>query len=459
MGDGGNGWRLTRQEIPLEERQEGSIRIYAKWLLGQLLVPALAVVTALVLGAIIIWASGSDPLVAYRGLLDGAFIKKRAFSESLVATTPYILLGLAVAFGFKCGLFNIGAEGQFYIGQLAAVWVGYNVHGLPTWLHLSLALGAGMLAGAIWSAIPGYLRAKLGSHEVINTIMMNYIAIFLADYLVGLNGPMRDPKSSVPQTPSVDASAQLPRLSELPVLMASPVTRGVTALVIAIALFFAVRWLWQRRAKRVSGRQSSLIVSLVTAGALGIAAYFVLGSLAALGGPFTDRADRLHLGFFLAVAVAVFIWWLLEKTTLGFEVRTVGASPEAAEYAGISIVRNFVLAMGISGALAGLAGGVEVLGLERNVKSFFFAGYGFDSIAVALLANNNPLGIIPSAFLFGALRNGADLMELRAGVSKQIISIVQALVLMFIAAPAIIRRLYRLRAARAEGVQLTRGWG
>ncbi len=432
---------------------------YVKWLLGELLVPTLAVVTALVLGAVIIWASGSNPITAYRGMLDGAFLKKRAFSESLVATTPYIFLGLAVAFGFKCGLFNIGAEGQFYVGELAAVWVGYNLHGLPGWLHLSLALGAGMLAGAIWSGIPGYLRAKLGSHEVINTIMMNYIAIFLADYLVGMNGPMRDPRSSVPQTPPVDPSAQLPRLSELPALMASPVTRAESAVVLGTLAFLLVRWWWGRRQEQPSRLRNPLVVGLGAAVATALVSYVVLGSLRLLGGPFTDPMDRLHVGFFLALLVSVLIWWVLERTTLGFEVRTVGANPEAAEYAGISIVRNFVLAMAISGALAGLAGGVEVLGLERNVKSFFSAGYGFDSIAVALLANNNPIGIIPAGFLFGALRNGADLMELRAGVSKQIISVVQALVLMFVAAPAIIRRLYRLRIERAEGIQLTRGWG
>jgi len=434
-------------------------RNYWELLLRQLVVPFLAVFTALVLGAIIIWASGSNPLVAYKGLLDGAFLKRRAFSETLVATTPYIFLGLGVAFGFQCGLFNIGAEGQFYIGELAAVWVGYSIHGLPAWLHLSLALGAAIVAGGIWAGIPGYLRAKLGSHEVINTIMMNYIAIYLADYLVGLNGPMRDPNSSAPETPKIDVSAQLPRLSELPGLMRDPLTHTMTALVFAVVVFFVVRWWWAHRTTTTSRWRGPTVVGLISASTLGLASYAMLGSLRILGGPFTDKADRLHLGFFLALLVAVLTWWVLEKTTLGFEIRTVGANPEAAEYAGMSIVRNFVLAMGISGALAGLAGGVEVLGLERNLKSFFSAGYGFDSIAVALLANNNPIGIIPSAFLFGALRNGADLMELRSGVSKQIILVVQALVLMFIAAPAIIRWLYRIRAARAEGIQITRGWG
>jgi len=154
------------------------------------------------------------------------------------------------------------------------------------------------------------------------------------------------------------------------------------------------------------------------------------------------------------------MWWLLFKTTIGFEVRTVGANRHAAEYAGISITRNFVLAMAISGALAGLAGSVEVLGLERSLKSFFSAGYGFDSIAIALLAGNDTIGTLPSAFLFGALRNGADLMELRSGVSKQVISIVQALIVIFVAAPAVIRWIYHIRKPRDEkGLVITSGWG
>ncbi len=423
--------------------------------LGEIAVPILAVVTALVLGALIILSVGGDPLVAYKGLIDGAFLKKRAFTETLVATTPYTFLGLAVAFGFKCGLFNIGAEGQFYIGEIAAVWVGYSFHNLPAYIHLPAALAAGILAGAIWSAIPGYLRGAFGAHEVITTIMMNYIAIYLSDYLVGMKGPMRDPKASVPQTKPIAPSAEIPRLNELPAIMQNPMVRFGWALVFAVTTYLLLKW-WV--GKRTKGQRST-IISAVAAVVIGVFVFVGLAHLKAFGGPFTDPADRLHLGFFLALLVAVFIWWVLSKTTIGFEVRTVGANPDAAEYAGISIIKNFVLAMGISGGLAGLAGSVEVLGLERMLKSFFSAGYGFDAIAVALLAKNDPFGIIASAFLFGSLRNGADLMELRSGISKHVIGMVQALVLLFVAAPVIIRWLYRIRARREEKMVITRGWG
>ncbi len=423
--------------------------------LEEIAIPILAVITALALGALIILSVGGNPLVAYKGLIDGAFLKKRAFTETLVATTPYIFLGLAVAFGFKCGLFNIGAEGQFYIGEIAAVWVGYNFAGLPAYIHLPAALAAGILAGAIWSAIPGYLRGAFGAHEVITTIMMNYVAIYLADYLVGMKGPMRDPKASVPQTKPIAPSAAIPRLNELPAIMQNPMVRLGWGLVFAVSTYLLLKW-WL--GKKMKGQRLT-IVSAVAGLAIGVFMFIGLAHLKALGGPFTDPADRLHLGFFLALLVAVFIWWLLNKTTIGFEVRTVGANPDAAEYAGISIIKNFVLAMGISGGLAGLAGSVEVLGLERMLKSFFSAGYGFDSIAVALLAKNDPFGIIASAFLFGSLRNGADLMELRSGISKHVIGMVQALVLLFVAAPIIIRWIYRIRARKEEKMVITRGWG
>ena len=424
--------------------------------LREIAIPILAVITALALGALVILSVGGNPLVAYKGLIDGAFLKKRAFTETLVATTPYIFLGLAVAFGFKCGLFNIGAEGQFYIGEIAAVLVGYSFQGLPAYIHLPAALLAGILAGAVWSAIPGYLRGAFGAHEVITTIMMNYVAIYLAEYLVGLKGPMRDPKASVPQTRPIAPSAAIPRLNELPGIMQNPMVRLGWGLAFAVTVYILLKW-WL--GKRMTKSSQSTAISAAIALVIGALVFIGLAHLKALGGPFTDPADRLHLGFFLALLVAAFIWWLLNKTTIGFEVRTVGANPDAAEYAGISIVKNFVLAMGISGGLAGLAGSVEVLGLERMLKSFFSAGYGFDSIAVALLAKNDPFGIIASAFLFGSLRNGADLMELRSGISKHVIGMVQALVLLFVAAPIIIRWIYRIKARREEKMVITRGWG
>lgn len=422
-------------------------------------VPFLAVFTAMLIGAIVIWASGANPVAAYGGLLDGSLLKQRALGETLVATTPYIFLALGVGFGFRCGLFNIGVEGQYYIGQIVAVWVGYSLTGLPLVIHLPLAMIAGTLAGALWASIPGFLKVRFGAHEVITTIMTNYIAIYLADYLVGLKGPMRDPRASVPQTRPILGSARLPRFSEMPALMTDPFLHVLASVTVGAVAFFLFRLFFSyARGGRWRGTSNRLLI--LASAIVSIISYFILGNLTLLGGPFTDPASRLHVGILMGVVVAIFMWWLLFKTTVGFEVRTVGANRNAAEYAGINVTRNFVLAMGISGALAGMAGSVELLGLERTLKSFFSAGYGFDSIAIALLGRNDPLATLPAALLFGGLRNGADLMELRSGVSKQVIAIVQALILMFIAAPAIIRWLYRMRAPKEEkDVIFTTGWG
>ncbi len=292
-------------------------------------------------------------------------------SESLVTSTPYIFAGLAVALGFKCNLFNIGAEGQLYIGALASVWIGYNVTGLPFLLHMPLAFLGGALAAALWGGIPGYLRAKTGGHEVINTMMMNYIAFRLADWLV--NGPMKrgGGQGYIPITPSVLPSAEIPQFFPDPI--------------------------------------------------------------------------RFHAGFFIALGVAVLVYWFLWKTTLGFEIRTVGANARAARYGGINVGRNMVLALALSGALAGMAGANEVLAVNKNVAGAFSPGYGWDAIALALLGKSHPLGVVMASLLFGTLRNGATRMQSLADIPIDIIVIVQAMVIMFIAAPAIIRWLYRLK--------------
>lgn len=303
-------------------------------------------------------------------------------SESLVATTPYIFAGLAVAIGFRAGLFNIGAEGQLFMGAIFAVFVGYSLTGLPWIIHLPLTLAAGALGGAAWGFIPGILKAKVGAHEVINTIMMNYIAFRLSDWL--LTGPMQRP-GSVPVSPMIEPSAYLPRFFQDPL--------------------------------------------------------------------------RFHGGFFLALAVAAFVYWLLFRTTRGFELRTVGQNPSAARYAGMSITRNIVLTMCLSGALAGLAGANEVLGVNHNLAQAFSSGYGFDSIALALLGKSHPLGVVLAALLFGTLRSGGTRMQNVAQIPIDIIAVVQALVIVFIAAPAIIRAIYRVREERAIGEVFTRGWG
>jgi simple sugar transport system permease protein len=303
-------------------------------------------------------------------------------TESLATVTPYILAGLAVAVGFKCGLFNIGAEGQFGVGALASAFVGYSLKGMPWFFHLPLALLAGAAAGAFWGAIPGLLKGLTGAHEVVITIMMNYVSFRLSDWL--LNGPMKAPGYR-PLTPVIENSAMLPRFFPDPL--------------------------------------------------------------------------RFNWGFILALAMAAFVYWFLFKTTLGFELRAVGANPDGARYAGMNIVRNFALAMTLSGALAGLAGSVQVLGIDHWVGQGFSAGYGFDSIAIALLGNSHPLGVVLAALLWGTMRSGATSMQSLAGVPLEIVSIIQGLVIVFVAAPAIIRWIYRIRIIRTETVVMTRGWG
>jgi simple sugar transport system permease protein len=390
------------------------------------LLPILAVFTALVIGGIIIPVSSPDVLAAWKGvsgdplgaitttfgtvfraysaLFEGAFGSParvvrgvgtlirdgqsrplldalRPFTESLVITTPYIFAGLAVAVAFQGGLFNIGAEGQLFVAGLASAFVGYSLTGLPWVLHLPLSLLAGILAGAAWGAIPGLLKARTGAHEVINTIMMNYIAFRLADHL--LQGPMARP-DGLPITPEVKPSAYLPALLPRPV--------------------------------------------------------------------------RLHVGFFLALAVAALVYWLLYRTTWGFEIRVAGSNPRAARYAGVRTTWITVLVMAISGALAGLAGTNQVLGVDHRMVRAFSAGYGFDSIALALLGNSHPVGVVLASLLFGFLRGGAARMQSVATVPVEIIRIVQGMVIIFIAAPEIIRDIYRLKVVRPGQAKQLRGW-
>lgn len=332
-----------------------------------LLLPFLALSVALLLGALLIWASGASVLAAYGGLFMGMAGSWQALSETGVAATPYLFTGLAVALGFRGGVFNIGVEGQLYMGALSAVVVGYTLHGFPSWLHVSLALGAGGLGGALWGGIPGVLKARLGAHEVINTIMMNYMAMKLVDYLV--KQCLRDPSASVDRTPVIVPSAVLP------------------------SLFGA--------------------------------------------------STRLHAGLLVALAAVGLVAWLLGRTTIGFEIRTVGTNPRAAHYAGMPVARTVVLTMALSGLLAGLAGGSEVLGLYHTLPAAFSTGYGFDAIAVALVARSQPWAILPAAFLWGGLRNGAGLMQMRTGVSIDVINILQALVMVCLAAEPLWRLLLR----------------
>jgi simple sugar transport system permease protein len=360
------------------------------------LVPFLAILTAVIIGGIIIKIVGGDPFLAYEGLIEGSFgspklgLEKslRALSETAVWATPYIFAGLAVALAFKGGLFNIGAEGQLAVGAVFSSLIGYALPewlgvDLPVYVHLPLAIIIGMVMGGVWAGIVGALKAYTGGHEVINTIMMNYIALNTTSYL--LNGVMKDrsPTNVIARTPLIAESAQLP-----------PIFEGL----------------------------------------------------------------RIHWGFVLALLVAFFIWWLLNKTTLGFEIRTVGLNPDAAQYAGINVKRTIILTMMLSGILAGLAGAIEVTGLNHRHELGFSIGYGYDAIAIALLGKSHPLGIVLSAILFAAMRNGASRMQFLTQLPVDLISMIQALILLFVAADAIIRYIYRIKA-KGERVVLTRGWG
>lgn len=393
------------------------------------LLPVLAIFSALVIGAIVIVvsdvetmrlyrdffsapgkalrASASDVATAYGALMAGSIGSPRAIgqglitwiqtgdaaalvtalaplSESLVASIPLIFAGLSVALGFRCGLFNIGAEGQLLVGALASVWIGYSVTGLPWIIHMPLAVLGGALAGGVWGAIPGYLKARTGAHEVINTIMMNWVAIRMTDWLI--NGPMERPGAAA-KTREILSTAYLPQFS-------------------------------------------------------------------------SDPRVRIHAGVFLALGVTALLYWFLFKTTLGFEIRTVGANPDAARYSGISVSGSFVLAMALSGALAGLAGTAQVLGVTHFLAAGFSPGFGFDSIALALLGKSHPVGVVLASLLFGSLRAGATKMQSLAHIPVDIIAILQALIIMFVAAPAMIRWIYRIRAERAVDEQVfTRGWG
>jgi simple sugar transport system permease protein len=353
-----------------------------------MLVPLLAVFTAIVIGGIVIAAVGGNPFAAYLGLFEGSFGSVKALSETAVWASPYIFAGLAVAVAFKGGLFNIGAEGQLALGAVASAWVGYALPGilgfdLPIYIHLPLAVLAGMLFGMLWGAIPGALKAYTGAHEVINTIMMNYIALNLVSFL--LNGPMKDknPLNVIARTPEIAASARIPVLFD-----------GL----------------------------------------------------------------RIHWGFILALLVAFLIWWLLWKTTLGYEIRTVGLNPDAAKYAGINYKRIMTLSLALSGMLAGMAGAIEVTALNYRHELGFSTGYGFDAIAIALLGKTHPAGVVLASILFAAMRNGATRMQFMTQIPVDIISVIQALILLFVAADAIVRYIYRIRKS-GDKVVLTRGWG
>lgn len=335
--------------------------------LGELLVPAGAIVLGLVVGAVIIAVMGENPLRAYSALFLGAFGNLNRILGTLTRATPIIITGLAVALPFRAGLFNIGVEGQLLMGALAAAVVGSRFAGLPGFLHLPLAILAAALGGGLWALIPAWLKARRGIHEVINTIMMNFIANAVLAYLVV--EVLRMPGEMIPKTPPVLPSAMLARFSDF--------IPGITA--------------------------------------------------------------RLNLGFVIALVLALVLYYLLWRTTFGYEIRAVGHNAKAAAYAGINVSRCIVITMILSGALAGLAGAERILGFDRTLALGFSPGFGFEGIAVALLGRNHPVGVLLAALLFGALSSGGVWLSFTTDIPADIVVVLQAIIIFFVAADQIVR--------------------
>jgi len=322
---------------------------------------------------------------AYHALFSGSLGSGSALSETIVQATPLIFTGLAVAVGFQASLFNIGAEGQLVMGGLLSALAAFAFPGLPALIHLPLALVAGFVGGALWGAIPGLLKARTGAHEVITTIMLNYIALFVFNYLLFTKLYQRPGRTD-------QISKIVPKAAELPHL----------------------------------------------AGA----------------------NYRLHAGIIVALLVAAGVYWLLNRTTIGFEIRAVGSNPSAARTAGMSVAGTWILVMMLAGGLAGLAGANQLLGVQYSLAPGFSANLGFDAIALALLGRAHPGGVVAAALLFGMLRSGAIQMQAVTSIPTDIVVVIQALIIIFIAAPQLVRAIYRVKSRRVAGPQMfSKGWG
>jgi simple sugar transport system permease protein len=382
--------------IPPEQAAEtGTMasRISLRQRSGGVIVPVFTVVVAFLIGGAVVAATGHNPLAAYRDIFNGAglnwFVHPTTntantapynLTQTLLQTTSLILTGLAVAFAFRCGLFNIGGQGQYFVGLFVANWIGASWATMAAGPHIVIAILAAAAAGAVWAAIAGFLKATVGAHEVISTIMLNWIAIWIGTYLFGDGGPLQNSQNSaLPISNDVTTSAQLP-----------------------------VIW----------GDQ---------------------------------QLQGLHIGFFIAIAALVVFWLILNRTTLGYEVRAVGFNPEAAAYGGISVKKNLIRAMAISGAFAGLAGGLDMLGyLYRiGVSDIPASGIGFLGIAVALLGRNTALGVGLGAFLFGALLYGTTHGLQSGSIDPQLAGnltyMIQGLIVLFVGADVLILYVWNTR--------------
>ena len=362
-----------------------------------ILAPILTAVLAFFVGGLVVLiTTGKNPLTTYKAIFDGSGLNwlfpwvtgvdrvtaALNFQQTLLVTTPLILTGLAVAFAFRCGMFNIGGQGQYLVGSFFAIWVGSSLTGLNPILHVALAIVVAMIAGAVWAGIAGFLKATVGAHEVITTIMLNWIAIRVGQFLFGLDGPLQNAEQ-----PAIPISETVADSAKLPVFWGDPDFQG------------------------------------------------------------------LSIGIFIAVAALVVYWIILNRTTLGYGVKAVGFNPEAARYGGISVSRNYVLAMAISGTFAGLAGALDILGWQFHLATndITASQIGFVGIAVALLGRNTAVGVGLSALLFAALVNGTSTRNLDPSIfqpelASNLTLLIQGLVVLFVGADVIVLTLlHRMR--------------
>lgn len=345
------------------------------WRLQPLYVSLYAILLSFLIGGILISVIGVNPLTAYWALLRGMVGDGNKLAGSLARSVPFIGSALALAFAFRAGLFNIGAEGQLLAGGLTAAYVGALswMGNLPGILTIPLILMAGTLGGAIWGGIPGVLRTKTGAHEVISTIMLNSVVLFVARWMVGSRDPvvLRDTESTVPRTKTISDTAVLPEL--------------------------------------------------------------------------VDSLPTLHFGLLALTGLCFVVAFINNRTSLGFEIQTVGLNPHAAHYAGMNVHRVIVLTMAASGAFAGLAAASEISGTSGYFQPGTFFLMGFDGIAIALLARTQRIAIIAASLLWGSMLSGAPLMQQEANMSIDVVRIIQALVLLFVAADAMVRYLFKVR--------------
>ena len=362
---------------------------------GGAMLPLSTAILAFAIGGLVVLATGKNPLSVYRAVFDGTGLnwlfpwvtgQERTLAalnlqQTLIITTTLILTGLAVAFAFRCGMFNIGGQGQYFVGAYFAVWVGSTMAGLPGWIHVFLAVTIATLGGALWAGIAGFLKATVGAHEVISTIMLNWIAVWVGQYLFGLGGPLQNSSQKfVPISNDVVAKAKLP------VFWGDPILQG------------------------------------------------------------------LDVGLFIALGALVVYWIVLNRTTLGYQVRAVGFNPEAARYGGINVPRNYFYAMAISGGFAGLAGAVDILGWQFRISQNDIPAslVGFIGIAVALLGRNTALGTFFAALLFGALLTGTSTRHLNADIFRpdlagNLTQIIQGLIVLFVGADVLILTVWKQR--------------